>query len=278
MNHFKFITEPFMRVILTFFAIWTIPLNLFAQGSVQFSKNLDPKESYDVILLAGQSNMEGLGKVSDLSPMNFDNIHFFDFGLNSNMKKPSGNFGPEIGLAKTLSENFPNRKFIFIKYAIGGSSLLDWAPKYDAEKAKITGHPEFGNMYAKLLELTDSLTNGLNTKPVAVLWMQGERDARVPEAGKDYYKNFKHLIQSLRKDLGYKSMPFLFGKVNPPRETYLALETVNKAQFKTIEKIKNTFLISTDNLDKWGDNLHYSSKGQLELGERFGEKLVEIIK
>lgn len=267
-----------MRAILSFLAIWIIPTHLFAQVPIQFSKILDPNESYEVILLAGQSNMEGMGKVSDLSPMNFESIHFFDFGLNSNMKKPVGNFGPEIGLAKTLNENFPNRKFIFIKYAIGGSSLLDWAPKYDTEKAKISGHPEFGNMYARLLELTDSLTSGLSTKPVAVLWMQGERDARIPEAGKDYYKNFKNLINSMRKDLDDKSLLFIFGKVNPPRETYLALETVNRAQVKTAEKIKNTFLISTDNLEKWGDNLHYSSQGQLELGERFGKKLVEVIR
>ncbi|WP_268036950.1 sialate O-acetylesterase [Algoriphagus sp. PAP.12] len=267
-----------MKTVFFILSFLVLTIHLSAQEIIQFPNNLDPKASYEVILLAGQSNMEGLGKVSDLSPMNFENIHFFDYGLNSNMKKSSGNFGPEIGLAKTLQKNFPDRKFIFIKYAVGGSSLLDWAPKYDAEKAKITGHPEFGNMYARLMELTDSLTNGLKTEPVAILWMQGERDARVPEAGKDYYKNFKHLIQSLRKDLDHKSLPLLFGKVNPPRQTYLALETVNRAQVKTSKKIKNTFLISTDNLDKLADNLHYSSQGQLELGERFGEKLLDILK
>jgi len=26
--------------------------------------------------------------------------------------------------------------------------------------------------------------------------MQGERDARIPEAGKDYYQNFKQLIDN----------------------------------------------------------------------------------
>ena len=76
-----------MRSILTFLAIWTIPIHLYAQESIQFSKNLDPNESYEVILLAGQSNMEGMGKASDLTPVNFGNILFFDFGLDSNLKR-----------------------------------------------------------------------------------------------------------------------------------------------------------------------------------------------
>lgn len=263
--------------LFTITAFLTILFGCTDNSKVEYSANLSDKEEYNVILMGGQSNMVGQGKQTDLEKMTFANITFYDLGLNPDLTNPKGNFGPEVGLSMELSKQFPDSKFILIKYAIGGASLLDWSPNYSYQKAKITGHPEFGNMYNKLLSITDSLTKGYNVKLKALLWMQGERDARIPEAGIDYYKNFELLINSIRKDLKNPEMPVIYGKINPPKERYPVLDTVVNAQKRISEELTNTYIVETDNIEKWEDNLHYSSNGQIDLGTRFGKIIIEIL-
>lgn len=246
--------------------------------TIYFASPKNKQQTYEVVLMGGQSNMTGYGNVNELSKIRFENISFVDKGLNDKQMKPKNKFGMEVGLAMQLEKHFPERKFILIKYAIGGSSLLDWSPEYNKEKAKITGHREFGNMYQKMLHLKDSVTNGLNTKIIALLWMQGERDARIPEAGKDYYENFKRLITALRKDVKQEKLPVIFGKVNPPPQKFPALKIVVTAQQKIDAEVNQAFLIETDGLPKHKDRLHYNSNGQLALGKRFGKKLTELLK
>lgn len=252
-------------------------LSCSSTPKVKYADGVSDQLEYDVILMGGQSNMVGQGKLIDLEPMSFPNSTFFDFSTNPNLTPPKGNFGPEVGLSMVLRKNYPNRRFLLIKYAIGGASLLDWSPNYDAQKAEITGHPEFGNMYKRLITLTDSLTKGHNVKFRALLWMQGERDARIPEAGMHYHNNFELLINSIRKDLKSPDLPVIFGKVNPPPDRYPALDTVVRAQMRITQELPNTYLIDTDDLEKWDDDLHYSSNGQINLGIKFGEKLTEQI-
>jgi len=43
-------------------------------------------------------------------------------------------------------------------------------------------------------------------------------------------------------------------------------------------QLSNTILISTDDLQKWDDEVHYSSAGQLVLGQRFGQALVHVMR
>lgn len=270
----KVMTLRFLFIALSTILLWSCS----STPKIRYADGLSGHLEYDVILMGGQSNMVGQGKLTDLEPMSFSNVTFFDLGLNPSLTPPQGNFGPEVGLSMELSKNYPNKRFLLIKYAIGGASLLDWSPNYDQQKAEITGHPEFGNMYKRLIMLTDSLTKGHQVKIRALLWMQGERDARIPEAGVDYYNNFELLINSIRKDLKSPDLPVIFGKVNPPPDRYPALDTVVGAQMRISQELPNTYLIDTDDLEKWEDDLHYSSNGQIDLGVKFGEMLTEHIK
>lgn len=247
-------------------------------AKIEFTPIKSGNEKYEVILMGGQSNMVGSGELKDLTDLSFQNVTYFDFGLTSKLTKPLGRFGPEVGIAKELSQKFPNRNFILIKYAIGGASLLDWSPNYSKEKANITGNQRFGNMYKELLTLTDSITLGKDANITALVWMQGERDARVPEAGNDYYNNFELLINSIRNDLGKSNLPIIFGKINPPKEIYPALDKVVNAQILISREMPNAYIIDTENIEKSSDKIHYSSNGQIELGIRFGKKISEIIR
>jgi len=50
------------------------------------------------------------------------------------------------------------------------------------------------------------------------------------------------------------------------------------SKLKFAEDLSNTYIINTDHLEKWDDHLHYSSKGQIDLGTKFGEKIIELLK
>ena len=244
--------------------------------TLRYSNKPDKQKTYHVILMGGQSNMVGVGSVADLDKAKLPpQIAYFNFGRSASLQQQTDTFGPEVGIAEVLSEQFPDKNFLLIKYAIGGASLLDWAPDYDAAKAEITGNAHFGNMYADLLKVTDSICSGYQTKLLALLWMQGERDARIPEAGTDYRQNFEAFINAIRKDTETSDLPIIYGLVNPPESRYAAVETVRKAQESISRQISGTVLISTDDLEKWDDEVHYSSAGQLTLGRRFGEAVAE---
>jgi len=237
-------------------------------------------ETHYVILMGGQSNMVGQGDLNDIGNYSLpDNIKYYDYGMAPGFKKhPSDKFGPEMGLAQVLSSRYPDKSFILIKYAIGGSSMLNWSTDYDPLKAELTGKAElFGSMYKAFNDKVDSILQDVKHKKVALLWMQGERDARVPEAAVEYYVNFKDLIESIRIDVKNSDLPVIFGKINSPVELYPALEIVRDAQEKIVNSVSNTFLIDTDDLEKWDDQIHYSSKGQVALGKRFGEQIVLIL-
>ena len=119
-------------------AFITLLVGCSDNSKVKYAQSLSNNEEYEVILMGGQSNMVGQGIQSDLQKMTFENISYFDFGLSPNLKNPRDNFGPEVGVAMELRSNFPNKKFILIKYAIGGASLLDWSPNYSKQKAEVT--------------------------------------------------------------------------------------------------------------------------------------------
>ena len=223
--------------------------------------------------------MVGQGKPEDIKgDYHFENIWYYNFGMNPRLEIQNNEFGPEFGISKELEKHFPEKKFILIKYAIGGASMLDWAPDYDRNRAEITGHPEYGNMYDSLLQKTEILTKGLTINTIGLVWMQGARDARVPEAGIEYYKNFRSFIISVRKDLNDPNLPVLFGKTNVPESLYPAVNTIIQAQERIAGELSRIYLINTDSLEKWNDNVHYSSDGQVKLGHEFGKKIVEILK
>ena len=255
-------------------------LNVGCQESkqIKYTSKTDRNSEYLVVLLGGQSNMVGAGNPDEVKGQRFNNISYYNYGMSPELQVQQNSLGPEFGISKELIKNFPDKNFILIKYAVGASSLYDWSPVYDKDKAEITGNPRFGNLYDSLLVKVRAITEGLNTKIIALAWMQGERDARIPEAGANYYNNFKMLIDSVRNDLDLPDLPVIYGKVNPPKSRYPAYDIVRASQEQINRDVINTYLIDTSDLEKLQDSVHYSTNGQLKLGQRFGEKLAELLK
>ncbi|MFC1592202.1 sialate O-acetylesterase, partial [Thermodesulfobacteriota bacterium] len=233
-----------------------------------------------VILMAGQSNMLGAGKDAEIPEWQNsipDNITYYSFGMPRYADALKDFFGPELRLSHVLAEQHPDKKFIIIKYAVAGSSLFDWSTDYSKETAEITGSSNLGSLYSKFLFTARLLTLSKKTRIAALLWMQGERDARFPEAADAYYRNFKQFIQDVRSDLTRPLLPVIFGKINPPPSAYPEVATVQSAQEQIAHELFNVHMIDTEDLSKLQDNLHYDTLGQLELGQRFADRLADYI-
>ncbi|WKN40430.1 sialate O-acetylesterase [Tunicatimonas pelagia] len=251
------------------------------KNSSEVDTTAEEEQKHYVILMGGQSNMVGSGRVADLDSVNIpDHITYFNRGMKPNFSQDSLSFGPEIGLSQILHQHFPDSNFILVKYAIGGASLLDWAPDYDSAQATITRNVRFGVMYDSLWKYVSQATATVNepTEIAALLWMQGERDARIPEAGVDYYPHFRTFIERIRQDADRPNLPIIFGLVNPDPARYAAVDTVQAAQRRIANEMDDVWMIDTSDLGKWDDNVHYNSAGQLELGQQFGQALVKYWK
>ena len=83
----------------------------------------------------------------------------------------------------------------------------------DKEKAEITGNARFGNLYGKFFVQIDSIMKMYEPSPIALLWMQGERDAR-EELGEVYEDQLKKLYKQLCQDLGRKNINFVIGRLS----------------------------------------------------------------
>jgi hypothetical protein len=267
---------------IKFIYIFTLVLVVLASSCkpdtfrLDYSNKLIKEKEYKLILLCGQSNMVGLGEIEQLSSAKLpENIVYFNFGTNTKLKILNNTFGPEVGISKALHKKFPDQDFIIIKFAVGGSSIIDWSPINNQTKAEVNRKRQFNGLYNELLLKVKDITDGYQTELIAFLWMQGEEDSAYLGLGKDYKRNFVNLINSIRQDFNTNRLPVIFGDINLPVQKFPGVNHVKNAQYSIPQEIDNTYLIKTSDLEKDDDQVHFSSNGLLTLGERFGNVLID---
>jgi hypothetical protein len=228
-----------------------------------------------IFLLGGQSNMDGRGLTTEL-PKEFLkfplNVRIWD-GSNWVELKPGEMFGPEIGFAFEMSKKWPKIQIGLVKLGSSGTNMLVWAGKEGDAKTKQAS--PFGSLYIAWIQM---LEKAQKSAPDAilkgVLWMQGESDAQDKDLAEKYKINLKKLIEGVRKESGIKNLPFLIGKIQA--KDFKFLETVWKAQAEIAKEIPFTCLVNTDTLEEKPDKLHFTAKGQLELGRLFAEEYLKL--
>ena len=238
-----------------------------------------------VLILSGQSNMAGYGKAAELSaewrtpPPNVTLIHW---GRTQALAK--GSIGPEVTLAHALARAMPGRQIVLFKAAHGGTSQLAWQPELDQariDRLKLSHDQRVGHAYAQLIAAWKKAFPDGGVKPAALLWMQGESDARVPELAKDYAQHLTNLIASLRRDLDAPQMKAVIAEINPAKVTpvspFPCVDEIRAAQRALPAKDPLSICISTDGLTKDKDQVHYDTAGQNGLGLRFAEALLPML-
>jgi len=224
-----------------------------------------------VFVLAGQSNMAGrLAKLSEL-PGDLKGeqkrAFFFDGRRWIRLtpgKTESRGFGPEISFAHRMSEKL-GEPIGIIKHSRGGSNLaVQWSPT----------NPK--SFYVGLLGMVNAARKERKITIVGMLWMQGERDAKFEKMAETYAVNLAKFIEAARKDYKSPDMFFIAGRVNPPKPKFPHVDVVRKAQEDC--KAARYAVIDCDTLKKGPDNLHYATEGYIEMGYKFADRMLALMK
>ena len=240
------------------------------------------KPKIQVFLLAGQSNMTGLGSTKDLTTeqinpktnvLAYADGQYYDPKYACIMARLSAHlgtqFGPELTFGLEMEKAYPKANIALIKWSYGATGLADnWNPDGT------------GDCYEKFKQTVLTQMEALKEKydPVIIgmIWMQGENDASYPDQAKEYEKNLRHFFERVKIDLNCPGIKIVIGRISDS-EAWPYRNIVRPAQQKIAEEMPNTAWIDTDDLTR-RDRFHYDTQGQLILGERFSKAMIELLK
>jgi len=187
-----------------------------------------------------------------------------------------------------LYERF-RRPLGIIKVAFNGAALAispgaDWNP---ASRNEI-----YDLLISEINAAVEALPIGRTGHVEAVVWIQGESDAQSkarnsqvaeqPRMAASYERNLLELIASLRRDIGQERLAFVLAEVSAPlKDTngreYAYTGRVAAAQQRIAAADDLVHLVSTSDLNRNEDSLHYSVGGQVELGRRIADMLGTLL-
>jgi hypothetical protein len=236
-------------------------------GMIGSASAKEDNPRFDIILLIGQSNMAGQGKVEPQDRRAIPGV----FKLTSNAqwapaKDPLGSddprefgVGPGRSFARPLLKARPDARIGLVSAAVGNTNLQQWAPG--------------GRLYnrAFLLLRQAQRTGRLR----AILWHQGESDANNPRRAKSYAARWVAMMKQLRTDADAEHVPIIVGELGEYLDKPYASE-INRQIESLPQKLDNVAVVSSKGLTERGDGLHFDSKSQRELGRRYAEAFMAL--
>lgn len=301
-------------IICFMFAMFIIVLGLklYNDNKIKFTINDtlvdgDGKKAR-VILLGGQSNAAGcssneyleknISNEKYLEYVNgYDNIYinYYVTGRNesngfvktsTNQGEPGGYFGPEVGLAETLNELYPNELFFIIKYTWSASSIyLHWnSPSSDGK---------IGLKYKSFIAYVKQNISYLKSKNYDVsieglLWMQGESDAYPIEVADSYKDKLSNFIKDIRKEFknyaDKDGIAFIDAYIANNPMYWVYCDKINQAK-KEVSSVSPLNVVIDTNANKLEcdkepienpDIPHYDSLSELKLGQLFAKQLIKF--
>ena len=281
------LNEPAPIHVLKILACATLCL-LLGRQTARAGADLSPitrpvsGEALPVLVLAGQSNMVGgMTSVNDLSLAQRavqTNVLFYGPDENGSTWDPlvpptvsNNRFGPEISLGQYLLQHGPYNLVAQVKYAFPGTNLaLDWKPDPAA----------YGWCYKQLLLRAQAALQKLQLAHpdrrvfvAGFFWMQGETDAQDEAMAAAYAANLARLIAQVRLDFHAPALPVFIGRIRDGQFAYAG--TVRQAQAQVAAAVPNARLIDTDGLPLAADHIHYTSAGNVTLGQDFGQSYLD---
>lgn len=253
-------------------------------------------------IVAGQSNANGYGLGSgdlasgvlvpdqDLSDLGRDDLavtqdtaYIFKGGDNSglgewkNLMPGYGTwnglrFGPELSFSKQFQSS-TGAKVAIIKYSPNGTSLYsDWNPDLAAT-----------NRYDYFINTVNNAKaaatiRGWDLQISGVLWMQGESDTFGTAAPAAYEQNLANFIAKARTDLSLPNLDFHIGQI-ADSNVWPARQQIWDAQESVVAIDANAYLVNGKDVPLFtndgqgANNVHYSTEGNVLLGERFASSV-----
>lgn len=193
----------------------------------------------------------------------------------------SSTFGPELGLAAYLAENYPDETFYIIKYAVGSSSMDNHWQVNDASKRQC--YNDLLTTVNNGLELLEA--EGLEPEILGFCWMQGEGDANTAaNRANTYYEYEKALITAFRQEYAEYAVDgdILFIDAEISDSGFWAASYIVNDYKKDIDResgrnilIDTNYLGLTTLYDNT-DYAHYDSESMIVLGNAYANALCSV--
>ncbi len=228
----------------------------------------DP-ENFHLIVLAGQSNMAGRGKVAAkdqkvhprilclsasgqwkhaVAPLHFDKPKLVGVGLGRTF-------------ALRYAAEHPDVTVGLVPCAVGGSPIAAWAP--GGYHQQTNTHP-YDDALARCRRAMES------GRIKAVLWHQGESDSK-PNLAPVYREKLTELVERFRTDTNSGEAPWIIGQLGQFKEKPWtdARRLVDQAHRQVATEIPHAAFVCSTGLVHKGDETHFSSASVRELGRRY---------
>ncbi len=207
--------------------------------------------------------------------------HLFILSGQSNMAllKPEESFTP------TVEEAFGTEDVIVVKDALGGAPIHRWYKEWKSPNDSTIGRPD---LYDSLITKVKSAIEDQKIQSITLLWMQGERDARM-SWGEVYLESLQGLYDQLSQDLNRTDINFVIGRLSDfdlDNTRYPHWQMVREAHMQLADSKPRFDWINTDDLNdgqnragkEISNDLHMSGEGYITMGKRFAEKAIELIR
>ncbi|MCU6709667.1 sialate O-acetylesterase [Paenibacillus sp. J5C_2022] len=243
----------------------------------------------DVYLLAGQSNMEGVGKLigterpspwvrcfylNDQWGIANDPLCWFNEASDPvHWKVPEGQkedaarqerffreFGAGLGISfgKAMKE-YSKVPIGLLMCAHGGTDMEQWDPAGLSDG----GQSFYGSMFRRV--------SAVGGKVRACLWYQGESDAADWKKAAEYKQRFISFIEALRRDSGQPELPIFYAQLNTwlgEGDVFPVWNGIQLDQIHMESELSHVALVSTIDLSL-SDAIHLSTPALKKLGNRF---------
>ena len=213
-----------------------------------------------LILLIGQSNMAGRGKVTPADQQANPRIFMLDKANAWVPAKDPAHFDKPnvagVGLcsafARCVAAQEPEARIGLVPCAFGGTSLDQWKP----------GSALYTNAVARMRAASKS------GKLEAILWHQGEADSAAAKVA-TYPTRFAAMIARLRQDLNAPDAPVLVGELGASYNASYA--PFNAMLPQVTNAVPRCALVSSAQLGSNPDKVHFSADALRVFGQRYFE-------
>lgn len=113
---------------------------------------------------------------------------------------------------------------------------------------------------------------------VTFVWMQGEKDHQEDATTQAYRKNLETLYDQLTEDFKRDDINWVIGRLSDARLGTANWDAIRQIQVDVTDKHPRAAWIDTDDLNGPDDGVHCPPKGYKQMGIRFAEKAVGLIK
>ncbi len=223
-----------------------------------------------IYLLMGQSNMVGRGEMTRWPPhprvLNFNKAGKWIPAVDPLHETSSRDrVGPGVSFGRGMLHVVDQEITIgLVPCAVGGSPLSRWEKGGDLYEATVRRAREAAKRGALR----------------GILWMQGEKDAKDLELAENYAKRLDAMILDFRREFGMPEL--LFVAALPcvelaEKDDRPGAELVSDSLSELPRRVRHTAKVDSIGLKSTGDQTHFSTQSQRELGRRYAEAMATLL-